>query len=256
MKKLFVFLIATILGSVTLFGQSTCFIKKDAALTSQFAESDSVCISLPYLSEVYELSDGGSTLIYYRVNLKTSVDVKEQVADSSWTFATFDFTLLTNDTLDSISINGVRIVDTVYAAGNPTATANAIADSINADTTSPDYTATNTDSTITIQPASDSTSTPNGLTVAVLYEGTATPTTGVLSGGFYRKNILTMYGDENELFEVTKVGLSTDVAINKSRVSLLTGDAPTTIWYQGATNDVIEVSDNRGALQTTINALP
>lgn len=258
MKKLFILTAISVMSVFASNAQMAYFIKSSAPLNGAETNSDSVYIDQPDLVVASELSGGGSQLTYFRANKRSSVNVKEQVGDSAWTFASFSTVISTNAALTSITVAGVNISGAVTAKASTGATILAIRDSIIATTSSPNYTATadTTTGTLTITPTADSTATPNGRIVTVTYAGTATPSSGILSGGFYRRNLSTIYGAQNVLFEVSQVGNTQDVLINKSRVSVLDGDAPTTVWYHGFINDNIEVSENRATILSTMNALP
>ncbi len=252
MKKIFAlsaFLVAASLSQA----QYSYFIKTTATLDGNNTVADSVYTTNAEVYRVGSLTSGGSQVQYLQSGNQKSVNVREQIGDSAWTFASFSFTLSTNSAMNNITVGGVAIIaDTVPAAGSINATAGAIRDSINADTSSPDYIATASTSTVTITPISDSTATPNGRIVVVTSAGTVSPTNGILSGGFYRRNLLSVFPGST-LFEVTLGGKTN--ALNALWVSEMFGNTPVTMYYNKGPNQTFSINENRSDLETTVNAL-
>jgi hypothetical protein len=259
MKNVFLLLALITLGGFT-YGQEGIqyFTKSTAPLNGNETVLDSIYLKQSSIVKISELSGGGSTVVYQDyTGERKSVTVKEQIADSAWTFASFAFTLSGNDTLDSIKVNSVAISGGIVpSAGGTSATASAIADSINGTTSVPNYTATASDSTVTVKPAADSTATPNGLAVQVWYQATASPDQGILTGGFYRRNISTLWGAQNKLTPLNESGVSVDQLMLGTRVIRLSQNSTgALIFYDGDTRNYIQSTDNRVTLQTAINAL-
>jgi len=255
MKKSSIITLILVISSFLCSAQMAYFTKSSAPLTGYNSQSDSVYVEQTDVVSIQEISSGGSELIYFKGNVRSSVNVREQVGDSAWTFATFLSTFSSNAALDSITIGGTNVTPNgVPVAGSLTATLAAIRDSISVNSATDTAIATAT--TLTFRKIADSTATPNGTVIVIYYQGTVSPSSGTLTGGFYRRNASYIYGAATQLFEVTSISNSNELLINKTRVSALNGDAPTTIWYHGAINDSYEVSENRSVLTTTINALP
>lgn len=235
---------------------SAYFIKNTAPLDGSETVNDTVFVEQVDVMSIYPLPNGGSTINWQENFINKSANVREQIGDSAWTFASFSFTVTTNDTLYDVTVAGVSITDTVPKAGTATLTAAAIADSINALTSSPNYSATSLGAVVTITPTADSTATPNGRAVVVSSAGTATPSNGILEGGFYRRNISTIYGDKNTLIELNPIGLSYSILLNAYRIHSMTGNAPCQFLYSGYPYDTYRVDESRIDILTLINALP
>lgn len=238
------------------------FTLSSASLNAPMKKTDSIFINQGSIIKVQELSGGGSNVEWIDADGRIrSQDVREQWGDSLLTkpTATITFSFL-GDTLDSITVNGVTIIRNLTAGINgqtADSVAHYVADTITAFTSSPNYTATFSDSTITITTSAAGSAASNGFLVRTIYDGTVDNTVTSLTGGFYRRNIANMFGSSsnNQLFEVELVGVSQDVFINAARVRGLANKSGggTIIKYDKRKTYDYSVTNKRTTLAATIS---
>lgn len=258
-------LFAIILSSFV-FAQETQidhFTKKSASTATAFESSDSVFISQSSIIRIVELSTSGSSVEYVDADGRNvRVEVKEEIDDSSDVAPTFSFDFrFAGDTLDSITVNGVTIIRNLTGGildQTADSVAHYVADSITNFSSSPNYTASFSDSTVTIA-SLDSSAAPNGFIVRITYDGTVSTSTGIMGGGFAKRNIKTMFGgvSTNDLVEVSQVGESNQVLLNASRVKALEPRKPSgsIIRYDGERKSYeFRVTNTRNSLKTSFSA--
>jgi len=264
MKKLITLII---LISFTALGYSQdtqidYFVKKSASTATAFESSDSVFVSQRSIIRIVELSSSGSSVEYLNADGRNiRVEVKEEIDDSSTTKATFAFNFVgTSDTLDSITVNGVNISNAVNLAGQSAdSLAEIVADSINGFASSPNYTAAASGATVTITAADDSTAASNGFIVRIFTDAGVSTSTGIMGGGFTKRNIKNMFGStvNNNLVEINQLGVSEQVLLNSSRVMELAPRNPSgsIIRYDGERRSYeYRSTDSRNTLKTNFSA--
>lgn len=258
MKKLFTTLILCALAASMSAQATAYFIKSTAPLDGSETDNDTIYLQQADIMSVVDNPTSGATIQWQENYVNKSANVKEQIGDSAWTFASFSFTISSNGGLTSLTVAGVATTSgAVPVAGTATLTATAIADSINAHTSSPNYSATSNGAVVTITPAADSTATPNGRAVVVtMAAGTATPNNGILEGGFYRRNISTIFGTKNTLINLDPTNISYETLLNADRIHSIDGNGPAQFKYSGYPYDFYRVTQSRAAILTLINALP
>jgi hypothetical protein len=268
MKQLFLTIVATIFG-LGVFAQNDIgyFIKTSASLNYSPSSEDTIFLNQEAVISVSsDTADDQSRLIFEDANgERKSVNIYALVGDSTLVKPTLTFTVNDTDAIDTLRIGATDIAFAITPAnGNVGDFAQAIADSIDATASSPNF-AASADSaagTVTISfgatscAAQDSAFIFNGYRLSAV-GGDIVPAS--LSGGYYAKNLSREFTPADiKLFSASQVGVTTGAQLfNANRLVKITGGGSlnTTLYFNGKRDYTVDVTENRTTIQTRVNAL-
>jgi hypothetical protein len=247
MKKLFTTLLLTLSVATFAFSQKVVsFTTTTSGDTAWVSENNIVLLTK---------TNVGSTLMYYKGTGDIAyLAVLERAVDTAAVASTGLLNLsgwASGDTIDSIKVNGVKVFGAyrIPFTSNAATSIGRLEDSIDVFTSTPNYSATNTDTTLTLVSPTASAESFNGYVVEVFATGiTFTGTT--MAGGFnVRRNVLTL---TDKLFNVEGGDRTLNVQLVKT-LNASTGACQ--IFYNNGIMPTITVSDWCSEVQTAIDGL-
>lgn len=268
MKKLLTAIAVLLVSSVTMAQNDVAyFIKTSTGLNSSPTSEDTLFINQEAVLAVNsDTADDRSDIVYEAASgERKTVSVYGLVGDSVLNKPTLTFTVNDTDGIDTLRIGATDIALAITPAnGNVGDYAQAIADSIDATASSPNYTATadSAAGTVTVSFGATSCAAQDS---AFIFNGFALTSVGgdivpsYLSGGYYAKNVNRAFTPaELKLFSASQVGVTRGAQLfNANRVVTITGGGSlnTRLYLKGKRDYTIEVTENRTTIRTRVNAL-
>lgn len=248
--------------SITLcFLALNTFAQKQILFTLQ-SNGDTVYVNENQIEKAVRFNSGSQVAYIGNKGQTNILNVKQLVSDTNFVASTATLVFSgSSGTIDSIKVNGVKINKGATAhASSINATVAALKDSINALTSSPNYWAEASDSTLTIYFAGAAA---NGLVTTVV--ATTLTTTNrskpTFSGGQGANNATTLgltqkfsTSTSEQLLQVIEKGQP--IVITKSKVvGFVKSGSGSSIFYNSGKHSIINVTSTPAQLKTALDAL-
>lgn len=267
--KRFIFTATLIVSALFGFGQNDIgqLIQSNADLSGFPKQQDTLFLNQISVIKITETSTTNVSNVLYEdaSGSVKSANVFALVGDSAVNKASIVLTLNDTNRVDSIKVNGVALLSLVTAASANVGDYAQLLASYISDTTNtnPNYTATADSAlgTVTITPTStrgDSAGIYNTFAVRVVGGSVSQPTQN-LTGGYWAKDLISdTWTSDLKLFQATEPSRAAGTQLfNALRVMNIAsgGSLNTVLYYKGAVNYTVPVTENRTTIQTRINAL-